>query len=67
MRPPAAGPITDADCQAMLLIAIARGSTAGGTMFGAMALIAGPEKDARDAVQRGEAEQQVAASARRSR
>ena len=28
----------------MLLIAIARGSTAGGTIFGAIALIAGPEK-----------------------
>src|SRR3546814_6575749 len=40
----AAGPITDADCQAMLLIAIARGSTAGGTILGAIALIAGPEK-----------------------
>src|SRR5690606_22586487 len=44
MRPPAAGPITDADCHAMLLIAIARGRTAGGTILGAMALIAGPEK-----------------------
>src|SRR3546814_10023129 len=28
----------------MLLIAIARGSTAGGTILGAIALIAGPEK-----------------------
>src|SRR3546814_5314968 len=44
MSPPAAGPITDADCQAMLLIAIARGNTAGGTILGAIALIAGPEK-----------------------
>src|SRR3546814_7876940 len=44
MSPPAAGPITDADCHAMLLIAIARGSTAGGTILGAIALIAGPEK-----------------------
>src|SRR3546814_6813294 len=37
-------PITDADCQAMLLIAIARGSTAGGTILGAIALLARPEK-----------------------
>jgi hypothetical protein len=42
IKPPAAGPMTDPICQAMELRAIARGSDAGGTIFGPIADIDGP-------------------------